>query len=356
MSVFFIAEAGVNHNGDRDMAFRLVDAAVTAGADAVKFQTFSAAELASENAPKAAYQKETTDAGESQLDMLKRLELPRDLHFELQAYCRGRDIAFMSSPFDMESVRFLAEDMKLETLKVPSGEITNAPFLLEIARTGCDIILSTGMSTLDEVRAALGVLAFGLTGGDSPSTQAFEAAFASDAGQRALGSHVALLQCTSAYPTPPADANLMGMVTLSETFGLMTGFSDHTEGTACAIAAAALGAAIIEKHFTLDKSLPGPDHKASLDPEELADQIAGIRAVEAALGDGEKTPRASEIETRDVARKSLVATKPVKAGEPFTADNLGIMRPGSGIPPMRYWEWLGKTAARDFAAGAVIVE
>lgn len=354
MSAFIIAEAGVNHNGDEKMAYELVDAAVAAGADAVKFQTFSAAALASDKAPKAAYQNETTDAQESQLDMLKRLELPRERHFELKAYCEGKGIAFMSSPFDPESIRFLAEDVKLDTLKVPSGEITNGPFLLDVAGTGCNVILSTGMSTLDDVRTALGVLAFGMTGGEDPSAEAFEAAFASDTGQAALKSKVALLQCTSAYPTPASDANLLGMVTLRDAFGLKTGFSDHTEGTACAIAAAALGAEIIEKHFTRDKTLPGPDHKASLDPEELADLVAGIRTAEAALGDGAKTPRASEIETRDVARKSLTAITAIPAGTAFDENNLGIKRPGTGVSPMLYWDALKKTAPRAYDADETI--
>ncbi|MGJ3259924.1 MAG: N-acetylneuraminate synthase [Rhodospirillales bacterium] len=355
MSVFFIAEAGVNHNGDRDIAFRLVDAAAAAGADAVKFQTFSAEALASETAPKAAYQNETTDAGESQLDMLRRLELSHALHVELRDYCATKNIAFMSSPFDLDSVRFLAEDLKLPTLKVPSGEITNGPFLLEVARTGCGIILSTGMSTLDEVRTALGVLAFAMTDADgAPSLAAFEAAFASYAGYAALSTRVAVLHCTSAYPTPPSDANLRAMVTLRDTFGLKTGYSDHTEGTACGLAAAALGAEIIEKHFTLDKSLPGPDHKASLDPAELAAYVAGIRTVEAALGDGIKEPRPSELDTRDVARKSLVALRPIAAGDTFTADNLGAKRPGTGVPPMHYWEHLGEPAPRDIEAEELV--
>lgn len=355
MSVFFIAEAGVNHNGERDMAFRLVDAAVDAGADAVKFQTFSADALAAQNAPKAAYQNETTDAGESQLDMLRRLELPHALHFELRDYCAEKGIAFMSSPFDPGSVRFLADELKLATLKVPSGEITNGPFLLEVARTGCDIILSTGMSTLDEVRTALGVLAFGMTDADSaPSLAAFEAAFASYAGYAALSAKVAVLHCTSAYPTPPSDANLQAITTLRDTFGLKTGYSDHTEGTVCGLCAAALGAEIIEKHFTLDKSLPGPDHKASLDPQELADFVAALRTVEAALGDGVKTARLSEIETRDVARKSLTALAAITAGDALSTDNLGAMRPGTGISPMLYWDKLGTTAPHALKKGEML--
>lgn len=354
MSVYVIAEAGVNHNGDADLAFRLVDAAVRAGADAVKFQTFDAQALASESAPKAAYQNDTTAAGETQLDMLKRLELPHELHVELRDECATRGIAFMSSPFDIGSIRFLAKDLRLDTLKIPSGEITNGPFLLAAAETGCDIILSTGMSTLEDVRIALGVLAFGLTGGTEPGMAAFAKAFASDSGQAALRRKVALLHCTSAYPTPVADVNLSAMRTLRDTFGLRTGYSDHTEGTACGIAAAALGAEIIEKHFTTDKTLPGPDHKASLDPVELAAYIAGIRAAAAALGDGLKEPRASEIDTRAVARKSLTALRPIAAGELFTPENLGAKRPGTGKSPMHYWDTLNRTAPRDIDAEELI--
>ncbi len=347
MSVFFIAEAGVNHNGERDMAFRLVDAAVDAGADAVKFQTFSAAALASETAPKAAYQNETTDAAESQLAMLKRLELPHEWHAPLKDYCEEKGIAFLSTPFDAYSLRFLAEDVGLKIIKVPSGEVTNGPFLLEIAETGLDIILSTGMSTLDEVRAALGVLAFGLSGANgAPGTSAFAAAYASEQGQAALLEKVTVLQCTSAYPTPLAEANVRAMVTMRDAFGIRTGFSDHTEGTSASLAAAALGADVIEKHFTLDRNLPGPDHKASLEPGELTALIAGVRAIEASLGDGVKTPQASEIETAAVARKSLTALDAIGDGELLSTENLGAKRPGDGISPMRHWEFIGKPAPR----------
>jgi N-acetylneuraminate synthase len=238
---------------------------------------------------------------------------------------------------------------------VPSGELTNGPFLHEIAASGSKIILSTGMSTLDEVRTALGVLAFAMINADgAPSLAAFEAAFASYAGYTALSARVAVLHCTSAYPTPASDANLRAMVTLRDTFGLKTGYSDHTEGTACGLAAAALDAEIIEKHFTLDKDLPGPDHKASLDPQELADFVAGVRTVEAALGDGEKSPRPSELDTRDVARKSLVANSAIKTGEAFSADNIGAKRPGTGVSPMRYWDTLGTAATRGLKEGEML--
>ncbi len=349
MSVYFIAEAGVNHNGDRDMAYRLIDAAVAAGADAVKFQTFSAAELASEKAPKAAYQNETTDASESQIDMLRRLELPLEWHYELRDYCTSKGIDFLSTPFDLPSLRFLADALKLKTIKVPSGELTNGPFLLAIARTGCDIILSTGMSTLDEVRTALGVLAFGLLNDVAqPTDDVFDSAFDSKTGQQALLEKVTVLHCTSAYPTPLGDANVSAMSTISKAFGLKTGYSDHTEGEIASITATALGASVIEKHFTLDKNLPGPDHKASLSVEELIALVTKVRAVGLTLGDGVKAPRPSEIDTAIVARKSLTLLCDMAAGQMFTEETLGIKRPGSGASPMTYWDQLGKPATRDY--------
>ena len=366
MNVFVIAEAGVNHNGEVDKAVALIDAAAEAGADAVKFQTFQAEEVAIPDAPKAAYQMDTTDAAESQLDMIRKLELSKDNHRDLAGHCRKRRIRFLSAPFDLGSLDFLIGDMNLETLKIPSGEITNAPLLLKAGQSGADIILSTGMSSLNEVEIALGVLAFGMTGGGPPSGDAFGDAFASDAGKKAVGKKVALLHCTTAYPAPAEDANLKAMETLSHAFGLRVGLSDHTEGTAVPIAAAALGAEIIEKHFTLDRSLPGPDHKASLEPDELKEMIAGIRAVEGesggncaveeALGDGVKKPQPSEEKNIPIARKSLVTLKQVKAGEPFTEENLGIKRPGDGISPMEYWRWLGRDAPRDMSEGALVTE
>ena len=355
MSVHFIAEAGVNHNGNKDMAYQLIDAAVAAGADAVKFQTFSATALASENAPKAAYQNETTDAAESQLDMLRRLELPLDWHFELRDYCISNGIEFLSTPFDSSSLRFLVDNLKLTTIKVPSGELTNGPFLHEIAASGSKIILSTGMSTLEEVRRALSVLAHGLIDAtEAPSVDAFEAAMASDAGQLALKENVTILHCTSAYPTPLADANVRAMTTMRETFNLNVGFSDHTEGQTASLTATALGATVIEKHFTMDRSLPGPDHKASLTPEELTALIQGVRGIESALGDGVKTPRPSEMETISVARKSLIALYPIVKGAQLTAENVGAKRPGNGKSPMLFWDILDETASNNFDEGEQI--
>ena len=351
MAVTIIAEAGVNHNGDAEMARGLIDVAADAGADAVKFQTFKAGLLATATAPKADYQNATTGAAETQLAMLKRLELPAAWHRGLVDHCRDKGLDFLSTPFDHQSLAFLVDDLGLKTLKMASGEITNGPLLLRAGLSGCDIILSTGMSTLQEVEDALAVLAFGFTDPQgTPSRQAFRAAFASAAGRAALSDKVVVLHCTTEYPAPAQDTNLAAMATLADAFALRVGLSDHTAGIAVPIAAAALGAHVIEKHFTLDRALPGPDHKASLEPGELTAMIAGVRAVEAALGDGVKGPRPSEMKNMDIARKSLVALRPLRVGEPFGADDLGAKRPGSGISPMDYWDWLGRPAPRDLAA------
>jgi N-acetylneuraminate synthase len=353
--VYIIAEAGVNHNGDADLAIKLVDAAAAAGADAVKFQTFRADHMAAAAAPKAAYQIEATDANESQLEMLRRLELPPALHHHLVKRCDEKGIDFLSTPFDLESLDFLVNELDLRTLKIPSGAITNGPLLLAAARTGRDLILSTGMSTLNEVRDALGIFAFGYTAGDTaPSKQAFANALRSDAGRDSLDRHVTLLHCTTEYPAPVNDVNLRAMDTLAEYFSLKTGLSDHTPGITVAIAAAGRGARVIEKHFTLDRTLPGPDHRASIEPEMLSKMVEGIRQVETAIGDGIKQPAPSERKNIAIARDSLVALKPVKKGEVFNEDNLGVKRPGTGISAMEYWSWLGRAARRDFAADEII--
>lgn len=347
---YIIAEAGVNHNGSPAMARELIDAAVAAGADAVKFQTFRADSVASVMAPKAEYQTRSTAADESQRDMLKKLELDEAVHRELVAHCRQQGIQFLSTPFDPESVDLLALKLDLPLLKLSSGEITNAPLLLKAARSGKPIILSTGISTLGEVEIALGVLAFGYTDRDGfPSEAAFRHAFASSEGQSALRERVTLLHCTTAYPAPFADVNLRAMKTLSASFGLAVGFSDHTKGIAVSLAAAALGATVIEKHFTLDRTLPGPDHNASLEPDELISMVTAIRQVEQALGSSRKHPAASEIGNLAVARKSIVAARMIRAGELFTETNLCIKRPGTGTSPLRYWEMLGRSAGRDYA-------
>ncbi|MEO5332543.1 MAG: N-acetylneuraminate synthase [Magnetococcus sp. YQC-5] len=347
--IHIIAEAGVNHNGQLDLALELVDAAAAAGANTVKFQTFRTEELVSRNAPKARYQQELTDPHESQFEMIKKLELDHKTHLLLKERCHKRNIDFLSTPFDLTSLDFLVNTMELTTLKIPSGEITNGPFLVRVGAAQRRILLSTGMSSLGEIETALGALAFGLLGCDEPaSLSGFASAWASDAGQAILAQHVTLLHCTTEYPTPFADVNLRAMDTLHHAFGLPVGLSDHTPGITIPIAAAARGAAVIEKHFTLDCSLPGPDHKASLEPNELTQMIQAIRTVETALGHGRKIPVASEINNRSVARKSLVAQRPICPGERFTTANLGVKRPGTGISPMEYWHWLGRTAHRHY--------
>ncbi|BCJ87881.1 N-acetylneuraminate synthase [Effusibacillus dendaii] len=347
--VYIIAEAGVNHNGSLEIAKQLIDVACEAGADAIKFQTFKAEKLVGQNAPKAEYQTKTTDVFESQFEMIKKLELDETAHRVLIDYCLEKGIQFLSTPFDLESVDLLANSFNLPRLKISSGEITNAPLLLKAARSGKPIILSTGMSTLGDVEQALAVLAFGYTNGSAiPSINAFNQAYCSTEGQRALQENVVLLHCTTEYPTPFEDVNLSVMDTLSAAFGLPVGFSDHTPGIAVPAAAVARGAVVIEKHFTLDKTLPGPDHKASLEPDELYNMIQAIRQVEAAIGNPVKSPAPSELKNLSVARKSLVAARVIQKGEIFTEENLTVKRPGGGISPMLYWEWLGKKAEKNY--------
>lgn len=353
--VFVIAEVGVNHNGSPDLAKQLIDAAVEAGVDAVKFQTFRASALVTDTAQKAGYQKITSGADESQLEMLKRLELDVEAHHHLVEHCTNRGIQFLSTPFDLASIDLLVLQLNLPLLKISSGDITNAPLLLKSAFTNKPIILSTGMATLGDVEAALGVLAYGYTcRSQKPSEAAFRAAFASDEGQQALYDKVTLLHCTTEYPAPFAAVNLKAMETLSASFGLRVGYSDHTEGVAVPIAAVALGATVIEKHFTLDRNLPGPDHRASLEPDGLKAMITAIRQVEFAYGTGRKFPAECEMGNMAVVRKSLVAACSIKAGEQFTENNLTVKRPSGGISPLRYWDMLGTEAKRDFVLDEAI--
>lgn len=348
LPVTVIAEAGVNHNGSIDRALELVDAAAAAGADIVKFQTFRAAKLASRTAPKADYQKRTTEGAESQRDMLLRLELDEAGHRRLIDACGTRGIEFLSTPFDVDSLDLLANRLNLRQLKLGSGEVTNAPLLLAAARTGKPLILSTGMATLAEVEVALGVLAYGYLGGAAPGREAFADAFGRPEARTALAAKVTLLHCTTEYPAPDDEVNLRAMDTLRDAFAMPVGFSDHSRGIAIAIAAVGRGAAVVEKHFTMDRNLPGPDHKASLEPGELAEMVSAIRRVEAALGDGVKAPTASERKNIAVARRSLVAARAITAGEPFTAENLTVKRPGDGKSPLLYWDMLGRSATRDY--------
>ncbi len=328
MSIYIIAEAGVNHNGSLAVAKELAEAAKEAGADCVKFQTFKAEKLVSRSARKAAYQEGTTGEG-TQADMLKQLELSYDEFRELKAHCDRIGIRFLSTPFDPDSIAFL-DTMDMPFWKVPSGEVTNAPYLAAIGKTGKPVVLSTGMCTLEEVGAAIRVL-------------------------RENGSgEIRLLQCNTEYPTPFEDVNLRAMATMREAFGLETGYSDHTRGIEAPIAAAALGAGIIEKHFTLDRNMEGPDHKASLEPGELAAMVQAIRHIELALGTGVKTPSPSEQKNIAVARKSLVAARAIRQGETLTAENLAVKRPGTGVSPMQWDEVIGTKAVRDFEEDELI--
>lgn len=323
MSVFIIAEAGVNHNGSLDLAKKLVDAAKNAGADCVKFQTFISEKLVSKNAVKAEYQKLTTDFKETQLDMLKKLELSFGDFVELNEYCKSKNIEFMSTAFDLESIDFL-ESIGIKTWKIPSGDITNLPYLIKIAKLKKPVILSTGISYLEDIYNAIKALK-----GNGVE-------------------ELTILHCTTEYPTPFEDVNLRAMLTIKEEFNFDIGYSDHTKGIEVPIAAVALGAKVIEKHFTLDRNMEGPDHKASLEPNELKAMVDAIRNIEKSLGDGIKQPARSELKNLSIARKSIIAKRNIKAGELFTEDNLIVKRPGNGISPMRWFDILGAKATKDF--------
>ena len=318
--VTIIAEAGVNHNGDIKLAKKLIDVASDAGADYVKFQSFKAEKLVSRFAEKAEYQKKTTDKNESQFDMIKKLELSNDDHLELIKYCEKKTIGFMSSPFDVDGIDYL-NSLDVDFFKVPSGELTNLLYLRQLAKYEKPVILSTGMATLDEIKDALEVL---------------------------KNKDVTVLHCNTEYPTPMEDVNLRAMTTIANELGVKTGYSDHSLGIEVPIAAVALGAVIIEKHFTLDKAMIGPDHRASLEPEELKSMIRSIRNIEHALGSGVKTPSHSESKNIKIARKSIVASKDIQAGEILCEDNLTIKRPGTGVNPMEWDKVLGKEATRKF--------
>lgn len=340
MSVYIIAEAGVNHNGDINLAKRLIDIAADSKADAVKFQTFISENEISTFAEKAEYQIKNTGETNSQLEMVKKLELGFEEFKILKSYCQSKNIEFLSTPFDFESADFLLRDLHLETIKISSGDITNAPFLLHIAKYKRKMIVSTGMATLSDIQIALGVLAFGLINEDgiTPSIANFEAAYMSEKGQTILKEYVTLLHCTTEYPAPFNSINLNAISTMETTFNLPIGYSDHTEGIAIPTAAVALGAKIIEKHITFDKNAEGPDHIASIEPNELKQMVINIRQTELALGNGVKIPSPIELKNRSVARKSLVAKHKVVKGEKFTKTNIDIKRPGTGISPLYYWE------------------
>ena len=328
MGVYIIAEAGVNHNGSFKLACALADAAKAAGADCVKFQTFKAKNLVSHLAQKADYQKHTTGGG-SQEEMLHKLELSYDEFLELKTYCDHIGICFLSTPFDLESIAFL-DSIDLPFWKIPSGEITNYPYLAALGKTGKAVVMSTGMSDLSEIEAAVRVLR------DNGTTD------------------IRLLHCNTEYPTPYEDVNLKAMQTMRDAFGLEVGYSDHTRGIEVPVAAAALGAVVIEKHFTLDRNMEGPDHKASLEPDELTAMVEAVRHIELAMGNGCKAPSPSEKKNLAVARKSIVAKRSIEAGEELTEDNIMVKRPGSGISPMRWPEVIGTRAVRHFEEDELI--
>jgi N,N'-diacetyllegionaminate synthase len=330
MKTFIIAEAGVNHNGDAEIGKRMIEAAANARASCVKFQSFTAEKLASRFADKAEYQKQNSaNGGESQLAMLKQLEMDRKMHEALMACARDFGIEFLSTPFDLDSISML-DELGVKRWKIPSGEITNLPYLRKISESGKPAILSTGMSALAEVQDAIDVL-------------------------QSKGNHdIVVLQCNTQYPTPFRDANLKAMLTMKEAFGLPVGYSDHTLGIEVPIAAVAMGAVVIEKHFTLDRAMQGPDHKASLIPEELRQMVQMIRNVEEGMGDGDKRPSLSETPNIAVARKSIVAAKHIQKGEIFTEGNIAAKRPGDGISPMLWDDILGRAAKRNFEADEMI--
>lgn len=349
--VTIIAEAGVNHNGRMDLARALIDAAADAGADLVKFQTFRADHLARASAPKAAYQDRQIGEATSQHAMLKALELPYDWHAPLMNHAKSRGIGFISTAFDHESLGFLA-GLDLPLFKVPSGELTNGPLLWRFARTGKPLVLSTGMATLAEVEEALAVVAHALTHADEPNSRAeVWRAYSDSAARKALQDRVTLLHCTSQYPTPMAEVNLRSMATLAAAFGLPVGYSDHTTGIHVPTAAVALGARVIEKHLTTDRSLPGPDHAASLEPDEFAAMVHAIRQISEAMGPGGKGPQPSEWNTREAARQRLVAARDIVQGTVLTRDDLTTARAAKGVPAMELWDWLGRPCPRNFAAG-----
>lgn len=353
-ATFIIAEAGVNHDGSLADALRMVDVAAGAGADAVKFQTFDAAQLVTARAGKAAYQVRNTGADDGQLAMLKGLELDRDAHRALARRAEARGVRFMSTAFDLDSLDFLA-GLDMPAIKIPSGDLTWGAMLLRAARLGRPLIVSTGMASLDEIGEALKVIAFALAREGTPAGAAdLDAAFADPAAQASLRERVTLLHCTTEYPAPLGAVNLRAMDVMRERFGLPVGYSDHTLGTTVAIAAVARGATVIEKHFTLDRRRTGPDHAASLEPDQLAAMIAAIREVESALGVARKEPVREEIANRGIARRSLVATRPIAAGEPFSLDNLTAKRPADGLSPMAIWSLLDRPSSRDYAADEAI--
>lgn len=357
MSIFVIAEAGVNHNGDPDKAFKLIDEAVKSSANAVKFQTFKAKDLVTKSAPAANYQKKTAGF-DTQYKMLESLELNQKTQIELSNYAKKHSIEFMTTAFDSKSLEFVVENIGVNRLKISSGDLTNIPFLIEHARHNLDIILSTGASELHEVKEALSALAFGFISDkqDTITRDDILKAFDTEEGQNAIKEKVTLMHCTSEYPAPINDLNLKAIKTLHQEFGTRVGYSDHSAEVYVPSVAIAFGAQVIEKHFTLDKSLEGPDHSASLNGQELTEMIRMIKGTYESLGDGQKKPEKSEIKNREIIRKSICAAKKIMSGEEYTQNNISIRRPGHGLPPSRIWEVIGKIADRDYEEGDLINE
>lgn len=354
--VYIIAEAGVNHNGSLETAHKLVCAAARAGVDAVKFQSFKAERVAAASAGKAAYQQQRTDAEESQLAMLRKLELSDSAHGELATACRELGIDFLSTAFDCESLDFLVERFDPPRLKIASGELTHAPLLYAHARTGKPLILSTGMATPEEIERALAVLACGMLEAEKPNAEHLAGVLDRPEAREALSARVTLLHCTSEYPAPVEALNLRVIPQMRERFALPVGYSDHSEGIHAAVAAVALGACVVEKHFTLDRNQPGPDHAASLEPDALEALVTAVRFTETALGEECKSVASCELGTRAVARRSLVAARPIELGEVFSETNLCCKRPGTGVSAMEYWNYLGKKASRCYEQDECIDE
>ncbi len=350
--MIIIAEAGVNHNGNPDLAFELIRVSAEAGADVVKFQTFRTDKLVTSHATQANYQKRNlgTSGDQTQSDMLRKLELEYRVFFDLKAECDARGIRFLSTPFDIESALFLIDELGEDVLKVGSGDFDNLPLLISIARRGTKVILSSGMTTLGDIEVSLGALAFGYLAGvdDRPSLSAFQAAYASHEARHVLREKVTILHCTTEYPAPPESLNLNAIPTIARSFGLDVGFSDHSEGPEAAIAARVLGATVLEKHITLDRSMPGPDHKASMEPVDFAAMVRQIRNLDAALGDGIKRMMVAESVNRAIARKSPVAVAPISAGELFSEENMTLKRTRGGVPATRYYDLLGQPSSRNF--------
>ncbi len=353
--IIIIAEAGVNHNGDLSLAKELVDIAVDAGADFVKFQTFTAEEVVSTHAEQAEYQSRNTGISQSQLDMIKKLELAKADFIELYKYCKKSKINFLSTAFDIKNLNFLIKECRIPCIKIPSGELTNAPFLYEIGKLRLPLILSTGMANLDEIGQALAVLSYGWSRNNEPSSvqQCFDY-YATDEGRNILNDKINILQCVTEYPAPYKDTNLRAMQTIAQKFKVATGLSDHSKGIHIPVAAVAMGATIIEKHYTKDRNLPGPDHKASLEPNELKDMVQFIRDTENAMGDGIKRPQQSEIKNIAIARRSIVASETIKKGEIYTNNNITCKRPGDGKTAMLYWDMLGQKCLSEVEKDQVV--